>query len=75
MIVGMRSMVRRQAVGEVAQPVSEDREKPLRNMATLHMAKGLAQGVVYHASLLKGTPQQIIGPANCCERHARMLAV
>ena len=68
-------MVRRQAVGEVGQPVSEDREKRLRNMATLHMAKGLAQGVVYHAGLLKGTPQQVIGPANCCERHAGMLAV
>jgi len=62
-------------VGEVGQPVSQDREKRLRNMATVHMAKGLAQGVVYHAGLLKANPQQISGPANCCEMHAGMQAV
>src|SRR6476660_2915289 len=30
-------------VGEVGQPVAEDRERRLANMATMHMAKGLAQ--------------------------------
>ena len=28
-------------VGEVGQPTSEDRDRRLRNMATMHMAKGL----------------------------------
>jgi len=28
-------------VGEVGQPTSEDRDKRLKNMATMHMAKGL----------------------------------
>ena len=59
-------------VGEVGQPVSQDREKRRRNMATMHMAKGLAQGVVYHARLLKANPQAVMGPANCCEMHAGM---
>ena len=57
-------------VGEVGQPVSEDREKRLRNMATIHMAKGLAQSVVYHARLLKANPPTVTGTANCCARHA-----
>jgi len=33
-------------VGEVGQPTSEDRDKRLRNMASKHMAKGLAQSLV-----------------------------
>ena len=59
-------------VGEVGQPVSEDRDKRLRNMATRHMAKGLAQSVVYHAQLLKANPPIVTGTANCCAMHAGM---
>jgi len=59
-------------VGEVGQPVAEDRDRRLRNMATRHMAKGLAQSVVFHAQLLKGNPQMVSGPANCCAMHAGM---
>ena len=59
-------------VGEVGQPVAQDREKRLQNMATMHMAKNLAQNVVYHARLLKANPQVVIGTADCCARHAGM---
>lgn len=60
-------------VGEVGQPTSEDRVKRLNNMATMHMAKGLAQNVVYYARLLKAHPQQpIAGHATCCEMHAAL---
>jgi hypothetical protein len=57
-------------VGEVGQPPSEDREKRLRNMATMHMAKGLAQNLVYYARLLKGHPQTLMGRAKCCAMDA-----
>ena len=58
-------------VGEVGQPTSEDRDKRLRNMATMHMAKGLAQNLVYYARLLKAHPQTfIVGKATCCQMHA-----
>jgi multimeric flavodoxin WrbA len=57
-------------VGEVGQPVAQDREKRLRNMATMHMAKGLAQSVVYHARLLKANPPVATGSADCCAMHA-----
>src|SRR5215470_14377310 len=58
-------------VGEVGQPTSEDREKRLRNMATMHMAKGLAQNLVYYARLLKAHPQTLVaGKATCCAMHA-----
>jgi multimeric flavodoxin WrbA len=58
-------------VGEVGQPPSQDRERRLANMATRHMAKGLAQNLVYYARLLKAHPQQLIpGKATCCEMHA-----
>jgi multimeric flavodoxin WrbA len=60
-------------VGEVGQPVSQDREKRLGNMATMHMAKGLAQSVVYHARLLKAHPPTALpGKANCCQMHAHL---
>ena len=60
-------------VGEVGQPTSEDRDKRLRNMATKHMAKGLAQSLVYHARLLKAHPQTFVaGKATCCEMHATL---
>jgi multimeric flavodoxin WrbA len=60
-------------VGEVGQPTSEDRDKRLRNMATKHMAKGLAQNLVYYAKLLKANPQKhIAGKATCCEMHANL---
>src|SRR5262245_750062 len=62
-------------VGEVGQPTSEDREKRLRNMATMHMAKGLAQNLVYYARLLKAHPQTLIpGKATCCAAHAKLAA-
>jgi len=62
-------------VGEVGQPTSQDRDKRLRNMATMHMAKGLAQSVVYHARLLKAHPQRFAGgKAMCCEIHANLNA-
>jgi multimeric flavodoxin WrbA len=60
-------------VGEVGQPTSQDREKRLRNMATMHMAKGLAQNVVSYARLLKAHPQTLIpGKATCCAMHAHL---
>jgi multimeric flavodoxin WrbA len=60
-------------VGEVGQPTSEDRDKRLRNMATMHMAKGLAQNLVYYARLLKAHPQtHAAGKATCCEMHAAL---
>jgi multimeric flavodoxin WrbA len=60
-------------VGEVGQPTSHDRDKRLRNMATMHMAKGLAQNLVYHARLLKAHPQTLVtGKATCCEMHANL---
>jgi len=60
-------------VGEVGQPPSEDREKRLRNMATMHMAKGLAQNLVYYARLLKAHPQTPLpGKATCCAMHANL---
>jgi multimeric flavodoxin WrbA len=62
-------------VGEVGQPTSEDREKRLRNVATMHMAKGLAQNLVYYARLLKAHPQTLIpGKATCCQMHANIEA-
>jgi multimeric flavodoxin WrbA len=58
-------------VGEVGQPPSQDRDKRLKNMATRHMAKGLAQNLVYYARLLKAHPQTLVGGrATCCEMHA-----
>lgn len=60
-------------VGEVGQPTSEDRDKRLKNMATMHMAKGLAQNLVYYARLLKAHPQTFVGgKATCCEMHATL---
>ncbi|HEX6314552.1 MAG TPA: NAD(P)H-dependent oxidoreductase [Gemmatimonadaceae bacterium] len=60
-------------VGEVGQPPAEDREKRLRNAATMHMAKKLAQNLVYHARLLKQHPQRLTGErASCCEGHAHL---
>jgi multimeric flavodoxin WrbA len=62
-------------VGEVGQSPSEDRNKRLKNMATMHMAKGLAQNLVYYARLLKAHPQTLIaGQATCCEMHAHLVA-
>jgi multimeric flavodoxin WrbA len=58
-------------VGEVGQPTSMDREKRLTNMATIHMAKGLAQNLVYYARLLKEYPQTFLAEkATCCAMHA-----
>jgi multimeric flavodoxin WrbA len=60
-------------VGEVGQPTSQDRDKRLRNMATMHMAKGLAQNLVYYARLLKAHPQTLVAEkATCCEMHANL---
>ena len=60
-------------VGEVGQPTSQDRDKRLRNMATRHMAKGLAQNLVYYARLLKAHPQTFVGgKATCCGVHAHL---
>jgi multimeric flavodoxin WrbA len=60
-------------VGEVGQPTSEDRERRLANMATTHMAKGLAQNLVYFARLLKAHPQSLLaGKATCCGKHAHL---
>lgn len=62
-------------VGEVGQPTSEDRDRRLRNMATRHMAKGLAQNLVYYARLLQAHPQTFApGKATCCEMHANLEA-
>ena len=43
-------------VGEVGQPVEEDRAKRLANDATTHMAKNLARNLVFYAQLLKTNP-------------------
>jgi multimeric flavodoxin WrbA len=60
-------------VGEVGQPPSLDREKRLANMATKHMARNLAQNVVYSARLLKAHPMTFVGgKATCCEMHATL---
>ena len=60
-------------VGEVGQPTSEDRDKRLKNMATRHMAKNLAQNLIFYARLLKAHPQTLIaGKATCCEKHANL---
>ncbi len=60
-------------VGEVGQPTAEDRGKRRRNMATMHMAKGLAQNLVYYARLLKAYPQTLLaGKATCCKMHAHL---
>jgi multimeric flavodoxin WrbA len=60
-------------VGEVGQPTSEDRAKRLRNMATMHMAKGVAQSLVYYARLLKAHPQTPLpGKATCCQLHSHL---
>jgi multimeric flavodoxin WrbA len=62
-------------VGEVGQPPSGDRDRRLRNMATMHMAKGLAQNLVFYARLLKAHPQTFsVGKATCCEMHAALEA-
>ncbi len=60
-------------VGEVGQPPVPDRDKRLANMATMHMAKGLAQNLVYYARLLKAHPQTALaGKATCCQVHAHL---
>jgi len=60
-------------VGEVGQPTSEDRDKRLKNMATRHMTKNLAQNLIFYARLLKTHPQTLIaGKATCCEKHASL---
>jgi hypothetical protein len=42
-------------------------------MATMHMAKGLAQNLVYYARLLKANPQSFVaGKATCCQMHAHL---
>jgi multimeric flavodoxin WrbA len=62
-------------VGEVGQPTSQDTDKRRKNMATMHMAKNLAQNLVYHARLLKAHPQTFVpGKAICCEMHAGLAA-
>ncbi len=58
-------------VGEVGQPTSQDTDKRRKNMATMHMAKNLAQNLVYHSRLLKAHPQVPTGgKATCCAMHA-----
>src|SRR5215475_746579 len=60
-------------VGEVGQPTSLDRDKRRQNMATMHMAKGLAENLVYYARLLKAHPQSFVaGKATCCAMHASL---
>ena len=62
-------------VGEVGQPTSQDTDKRRKNMATMHMAKNLAQNLVYYARLLKAHPQTPLpGKAVCCEAHAGLEA-
>jgi hypothetical protein len=62
-------------VGEVGQPTSQDSDKRRKNMATMHMAKNLAQNLVYYARLLKAYPQTPLpGKAVCCEGHAGLEA-
>jgi hypothetical protein len=49
-----------------------DRERRLKNMAG-HVAKNLAQNLVYHARLLKAHPQTYeAGKAVCCPMHAHL---
>ena len=43
-------------VGEVGQPVAEDRARRMANDATTHMAKNLARNLVFYAQLLKTNP-------------------
>jgi multimeric flavodoxin WrbA len=43
-------------VGEVGQPVKNDRAKRLKNKATKQMAKNMARNIVYYAQLLKKEP-------------------
>ena len=43
-------------VGEVGQPPKDDREKRLKNKATMHMAMNLARNLIYYAKLLKLHP-------------------
>ncbi|HEY1303609.1 MAG TPA: NAD(P)H-dependent oxidoreductase [Vicinamibacterales bacterium] len=57
-------------VGEVGQAPTGDRDKRLTNMGTMHMAKGLAENLVYFARLLKAHPQTLVGKATCCSMHA-----
>jgi hypothetical protein len=60
-------------VGEVGQPTSQDRDNRLKNLATMHMAKGLAQNLVFYARLLKANPQAYVaGKAVCCEIHSNL---
>src|SRR5215472_4341569 len=60
-------------VGEVGQPTSLDRDKRRQNMATMHMAKGLAENLVFYARLLKAHPQTFAaGKAVCCEMRANL---
>jgi multimeric flavodoxin WrbA len=60
-------------VGEVGQPTSADRDRRRKNMATRHMAKNLAQNLVFCARLLKSHPQTLIpGKATCCEKHGNL---
>jgi multimeric flavodoxin WrbA len=62
-------------VGEVGQPTSQDTDKRRKNLATMHMAKNLAQNLVYYARLLKAHPQTTLpGKAVCCEAHAGLEA-
>ncbi len=62
-------------VGEVGQPTSQDSDKRRKNMATMHMAKNLAQNLVYYARLLKAHPQKPLpGTAVCSEMHAGLEA-
>jgi hypothetical protein len=61
-------------VGEVGQPPSGDRERRLANSATAHMAKGLAQNLVFYSRLLKAHPQRLEGKATCCAMHADLEA-
>jgi hypothetical protein len=62
-------------VGEVGQPTSQDSDKRRKNVATMHMAKNLAQNLVYYARLLKAHPQTALpGKAVCCEAHAGLEA-
>ncbi len=57
-------------VGEVGQPPSQDTDKRRKNAATMHMAKNLAQNLVYYSRLLKAHPQTPTGKATCCAAHA-----
>jgi hypothetical protein len=40
----------------------------------MHMAKGLAQNLVFYARLLKAHPQAQVGKATCCASHAALEA-